>query len=188
VQFLELLSFLAAALERLGLRYIVTGSTAIIVYGEPRFTNDIDVVVDLPLEKVAAFCEAFPPEQFYLSLAAVTEAVQSRHQFNILYPSTAANVDVIVASDSEFDRSRLARARSLIVLPDRDVFFASPEDVILKKMVYYQIGGSDKHLGDIASVLRVQGIHLDRDYIELWSSRMGVLEIWRLVLDRERPA
>ena len=49
----ELLQFLVTALERLGLRYFVTGSTVTIFYGEPRFTNDIDVVVDLPESAVA---------------------------------------------------------------------------------------------------------------------------------------
>ena len=57
----ELLRFVVSALERLGLRYFVTGSTASIFFGEPRFTNDIDVVVDLQADDVAAFCAARAP-------------------------------------------------------------------------------------------------------------------------------
>jgi hypothetical protein len=89
-----------------------------------------------------------------------------------------AEVLEIVASDSEFDRNRLLRARRLPVLPDREVSFASPEDVILKKMQYFQEGGSEKHLRDIAGVLLIQGVHIDREYILQWASRLGVSEIW----------
>jgi hypothetical protein len=60
----ELLRRLVDKLERLNLAYFVTGSTATIVYGEPRFTNDIDIVVDLPIEFANAFCDSFPSEEF----------------------------------------------------------------------------------------------------------------------------
>ena len=52
----ELLAHLAASLELLQIRYLVTGSMATIAYGEPRFTNDIDVVVALLGDKIDAFC------------------------------------------------------------------------------------------------------------------------------------
>ncbi len=48
----DLLCSVIDILERLELRYFVTGSVAAIYYGEPRFTNDIDVVVDLPAERI----------------------------------------------------------------------------------------------------------------------------------------
>ncbi len=63
----ELLRFVVEALERIGLRYFVTGSMATIFFGEPRFTNDIDIVVDLPADKIAPLCAAFPSPDFYLS-------------------------------------------------------------------------------------------------------------------------
>lgn len=175
----ELLRHLAEVLERLGLAYLVTGSTATIAYGEPRFTNDIDVVVELPEDRVLEFCAAFPPDQYYLSLPAATEAARNRQQFNILQPASGQKIDVIVAGLSEFDRCRLQRGRRLSVLPDRAVTFASPEDVIVKKMAYYQEGGSDKHLRDIAGVIRVQGDALDRPYIDEWAAKLGLSDLWK---------
>ena len=182
----DLLRFVAAAFERLGLNYFVTGSMATIAYGEPRFTNDIDVVVDLPTEKVAALCAAFPPEQFYVSAAAVAEAVRLRHPFNILHPESGLKVDGFVASESEFDRSRLGRALRLHVLPDRTVSFASPEDVILKKLVYYREGASEKHLRDIAGVLRVRGEQLDMNYLREWVQKLELSDAWQAILDRSK--
>lgn len=55
----ELLHFVVSALERLGLRYFVTGSTVTIFFGEPRFTNDIDIVVDLPEGAVPSSAASF---------------------------------------------------------------------------------------------------------------------------------
>jgi hypothetical protein len=180
----DLLRHACDLMDRLQLTYLVTGSTATIAYGEPRFTNDIDILVDLPPDRVAAFCAGFPENQFYINPTAVADAVRSRHQFNVLHPASGLKIDFIVLSDSEFDRSRQGRARSLPVLTDRLVSFASPEDVIIKKMVYYQEGGSEKHLRDIAGVLRVQGDALDRGYIETWVGKLGLSAIWQTILDR----
>src|SRR5262249_23670228 len=134
----ELLRGIAVAFENLGLAYLVTGSTATIAYGDPRFTNDIDVVVDLPANRIDSLLAAFPSPEFYLSRSAVESAVARRSQFNIIHPTSGLKVDVIVASNSPFDRERLRRARHLSVLPDRTISFASAEDVILKKMEYFQ--------------------------------------------------
>jgi hypothetical protein len=180
----DLLRHLVETFERLELPYLVTGSTATIAYGEPRFTNDIDVVVDLPASKIDELLAAFPDEQFYVSRSAVEAAIARHHQFNIIHPTSGLKADVIVASQSEFDRSRLRRVRRLPVLEDRDVSFASPEDVILKKMVYFQEGGSDKHMRDIAGVVSIQGEKLDRQYIENLAGQLGLAEIWSQVLER----
>lgn len=184
----DLLRHVRDVCDRLGVTYLVTGSVATIAYGEPRFTNDVDIAIDLPLEKVADFCESFPSDDYYVSRQAAEQAVQQKFQFNVIHPASGLKIDFIVLSDSAFDQSRRARRRELPVLPDAAAWFASPEDVILKKMVYYQEGGSDKHLRDIAGVLRVQGDHFDREYIEQWAAELGVVEIWREIEARERGA
>jgi len=182
----ELLRHASDVCENLGLAYLVTGSTATIAYGEPRFTNDIDIVVDLLLDKVAAFCAGFPSDQFYCSESAVREAVGRQEQFNVLHPASGLKIDFIVMTNSEFDQSRRQRSRRLGVLPGREVAFASPEDVIIKKMAFYLEGGSEKHLRDIAGVLRIQGEAIDRAYISLWTSKLGLDDVWRQILEREK--
>jgi hypothetical protein len=165
-------------LERLGLRYFVTGSVATIFFGEPRFTNDIDIVVDLPLNRIRDLCSAFPAEEFYLDEEAVRQAVTKQRQFNILHPAAGLKVDVMIPADDGFNRSRFARSRRLHPAPDYDAAFASPEDVILKKMEYYREGGSEKHLRDIGGILRISGEQVDRAYIDEWAQRLGLSEIW----------
>lgn len=177
----ELLERLAQILEDLRIPYLITGSMATIAYGEPRFTNDIDVVVRLVSHHIDALCRAFPPEQFYISREAIADALANHSQFNILHPASGLKIDIMVADDSEFNDDRFARARSLRVAADRDVTFASPEDVIIKKLVYFREGGSDKHLRDIRGVLKVMGREIDRAYIEHWVRKFGLSREWSAV-------
>jgi hypothetical protein len=180
----ELLRYVIEALERIGLRYFVTGSMATIFFGEPRFTNDIDIVVDLPADRIPEFCAAFPAPEFYLSEETVRRAVLRRGQFNIIKPSAGLKVDIMVPADSPFNRSRFVRAKRVKPQPDVDVLFSSAEDVILKKLEAYREGGSEKHLRDIAGVLRISGAQLDSAYISEWADRLGVADIWKEVLKR----
>jgi hypothetical protein len=180
----ELLRFAAGAFEQLGLPYFVTGSLATVFYGEPRFTNDIDIVVDLPAVRVDELCAAFPSPDFCVSPEAARRAVARRGQFNVIHPASGLKLDLIVPPDTAFNRGRFGRARSLHPDPGYAASFASPEDVILMKLDFHRRGGSDKHLRDIAGVLRISGEHLDLAYLESWAKRMGVGKTWHALLGR----
>lgn len=180
----ELLQRTVETLERLNLTYLVTGSMATILYGEPRFTNDIDIVVQLSAKRIGDFVQAFPSDEFYLDDERIRQAVESRGQFNVLHPASGLKIDVIIPEMDEFDRSRFTRARRVRPANDYEATFASAEDVIVKKLQFHAEGGSDKHLRDIASVLRISGADLDRDYVTEWADRLGLREIWDLILDQ----
>ncbi len=179
----ELLSIIASACETLGIRYFITGSMATIAYGEPRFTNDIDTVIELPSSRAKALSEIFGSDEFYLSDTAVLSAIEHHSQFNLIHPASGLKVDFMVVPNTEFNRSRLTRARDLPVLAGRTVKFASPEDAILMKLKYYQEGQSEKHLRDIRSVLKIQNERIDFKYLEFWANRLKVTTEWEFVLD-----
>src|SRR5688500_18486528 len=104
----QLLSFLLDVLERQGLRYAIAGSHASMAYGEARFTNDIDVVVDLTPLTLRAFCNAFPESDFYVSDDGARTAAAKGGMFNIIHPESGLKIDVIVPRD-EFERGQLDR-------------------------------------------------------------------------------
>jgi hypothetical protein len=180
----ELLKILVGTLEKLGIPYLLTGSLATSAYGEPRFTHDIDVVVRLTLAQVPDFCASFPATDFYCSQTAAEHAVRERFQFNILHPASGQKVDVIVASDSEFDCSRLGRGLRVPAGPDFEATFSAPEDVIIKKLEYFREGGSEKHLRDIVGVLKVQGRRIDHAYLMEWITRLALQMEWALIEER----
>lgn len=136
----ELLERVVQTLERLRIPYLVTGSVASMAYGEPRLTNDIDVVAGIRAEHVAGLLASFPAEEFYLDDEAVHDAIDHETQFNIIHPASGLKVDVMVRKDTPFDRSRFARARLLRPAESYTAAFASAEDVIIKKMEYYREG------------------------------------------------
>lgn len=185
----ELLARLTTALETLEIPYLVTGSIATIAYGEPRFTNDLDVVVRLTMADIDRLAAVFPSDDYYLSSEAARDAIKHSTQFNILHPRSGLKIDVMVADSSSFNRSRFSRARVLAISPTAEATFAAPEDVIIKKLQYYREGGSEKHLRDITGVLKVLGDELDRVYIERWTTELGLHELWLVVvraIDEER--
>jgi hypothetical protein len=173
------------ALESRSIPYMVVGSFASAAYGEARFTNGIDIVVELTERDFPGFVAAFPAADFYLSADAVREAIRQRFQFNVVHPATGNKVDFMLPRDDEWGRAQMARRRRVLLLPDREAYTAAPEDVILGKLVYFAEGGSDKHLRDIVGMLRVSGGQIDRADVEAWARKLGVEEGWAAVRERE---
>jgi hypothetical protein len=163
---------------------MVVGSFASAWYGEPRLTHDIDIVVQLGLDAVDRLCGAFPAPEFYVSAPAAREAVSMRGQFNVIHPASGNKIDFMIARVDAWGRSQLARRGRRPILPDREAFVAAPEDVIVSKLRYYQEGGSDKHLRDIAGMLQVSGDVIDKEYINHWVAQLGLTQEWQAVLDR----
>lgn len=178
----EFLAYLLDVFERLELSYFIAGSVATSYYGEPRFTNDIDLVVEFMDADVHEFCQCFPSEQFYISTEAVRSAVANRRQFNIIHPASGLKADVFVLNKSDLEQSRFNRRERLELEAGLTAWFARPEDVILKKLVYYDEGRSEKHIRDIVGVLKVQGKLIDFDYLTDWVSQLGLIDLWTEVL------
>lgn len=178
---IDVLRLTFQVLERLEIPYALVGSYGSSVFGEPRFTRDIDILVDLPEQKVSLFCAAFPPPDFYLSELAVREAVRARHQFNLLHPGSGNKVDFILPRNTPWNRSQLGRSIRIQLLPNLEGSVAAPEDVIIGKLWYYSEGGGDRHLRDIAGMLRISGSRVNRSEVERWAKELGYLEIWRQV-------
>lgn len=153
----QLMQRLADFMEAQKIAYRIVGSMASMVYGEPRFTNDVDIVVELRPEHVPALCAAFAPPEYYLAEHAVHDAIARRFQFNILHPASGLKVDIVLQQDTEFARSEAKRIRRISSPGEYDAWFGSPEDVLLSKLVYFQLGGgiSEKHLRDIAGMMKV---------------------------------
>ena len=189
----SLVPVIARVCEQMGLRYAVVGSLASGYYGEPRSTRDVDVAVELPSWSIAEFLANFPEVDFYHSREAATAAVAHGGHINLLHKRSGYKIDVMVPGEAPFDELQLDRARTSELVPGEHVRVAAPEDVILHKLKYFREGGSDKHLTDIASMIRIIGWSdaplrpepgIDRAYVEQWALRVGVMAEWRAILDR----
>ena len=181
----EVLRYAIEVLERLEIPYMVVGSLASGAYGDPRFTQDIDIVVDLSDSQVGLLCTAFPTDQFYVSLEAAMQAAKvPGSQFNVIHPESGNKIDFMIARQDAWGREQISRRWQIRLLPDRQAYAARAEDIILSKMLYYEEGGSDKHLRDIAGMLKLSGHLVDREYVLRWASQLGVEHVWAAILQK----
>lgn len=171
-------------LERLVVPYAIVGSFASIAYGEPRFTRDIDILIDLPQDRVVDLCRGFLAPEWYVSEQAALSAVRSRGQFNVIHIESGNKIDFIISRDDAWCRLQFERRQSIGVLENLLGYAVHPEDVILGKLLYYREGGSDKHLRDIAGVLQISSELIDRSRLEEWARKLGVLDLWQQVRDQ----
>jgi hypothetical protein len=177
----ELLQIAADFFEARGIAYRVVGSMASIAYGENRFTNDVDIVADLRPEHVDDLCAFFPAPDYYVARHAVEDAIRRGFQFNIIHIPAGLKIDVMLPKRTEYGVMEQQRAKRLTDPDGLSAVFAAPEDVILNKLLFFQLGGSEKHLRDIAGILKVKADAVDRRYITEWAAKLGVAEEWGLL-------
>jgi hypothetical protein len=179
----DLLKFAIEALEKLCIPYAIVGSFASSAWGESRFTQDIDILIDLKPGQIKSLCEAFAPPDYYVSEAAAQEAVRRPSQFNVIHPASGNKIDFMIASPAKWTTAQLRRRKRIALFPDRDADVAAPEDVILGKLLYYREGGSEKHIRDITGIVKVSGQYLDRDYLARSAAQLGVADMWEAILN-----
>ena len=147
-----------------GLRYMISGSVAAIYYGEPRMTNDVDIILHLPRSEVERLVRAFPPEDFYCPPAEVIlleVAREQRGHFNLLHHESGFKADVYLIRHDPLHIWGLEHARS-VIYEGHTISLAPPEYVILRKLQFYREGRSPKHLRDINRMLSGLGAEWSR--------------------------
>ncbi|MBI5833106.1 MAG: hypothetical protein HZB16_12480 [Armatimonadetes bacterium] len=99
-------------------------------------------------------------------------------QFKVIHIPSGLKIDLVFKRARAFSAAEFGRRRTRPLRSGAEVSVASPEDLVLAKLEFFRDGGSDKHLRDIAGILRVSGDLVDRDYIERWADQLGVADIW----------
>ena len=169
----------ARTLDALGIRYLIGGSVASSLLGEPRATNDIDILVELTEGQVGPLTAALGPD-FAVDEASLRDAVRRRSSWNIFYLPLVTKVDLFIKRMEPFDDIELARRRFVPITPDGAGFYvASPEDLVVQKLAWYRAGGevASAQWRDVLGVLAVSGAQLDRPYMAQWATRLGVADL-----------
>lgn len=174
---LEIFRIVRAALERTGVPYMVTGSFASSVHGEPRASKDIDIVIAPTAEQLIAFVREFPPDRFHAVEEDALDALAHHSMFNIIDYSSGWRIDFIFRKARPFSLSEFGRRREEEVAGTR-LNVATAEDVLIAKLEWAKMGESYRQLEDAAGILRIRGEALDRGYVERWVAELGLNDQW----------
>ncbi len=182
----HLLVQVAEILEDLRIRYAVTGGMAVFVWGKPRFTADIDIVVHIdPLsaKKLRVALERLS-DAGYISQEAMDRALEREGEFNFIDGVSGVKVDFWVLGKNAFGVDQLKRRRGRKIM-GKNIFFVSPEDLILSKSLWYKESGSSRQLEDIESVLRMQK-KLDWKYLRKWAKAQSTIKTLEMLRKKEK--
>lgn len=156
----ELLARTARALEGAGLPYMVIGGQAVLLYGEPRLTRDVDVTLGVSVDRLPDVLAVVAE----LSLRPLVDPESFTRETMVLPcqdPESGGRLD-LVFSTSPYEREAIARART-VDTAGQPVRFAAPEDLVIHKM----IAGRPRDLEDVRGILAKQ-TGMDRDWIRRW--------------------
>ena len=164
-------------LESKNIPYMVVGSVASMVYGEPRMTHDMDLVLDILPEHASKLETLFPLAEFYCPpIEVLNSEITHRGQFNLIHQGTGIKIDIMIRKNTDHSKAEFDRRQKVPFWNNSEVYLATPEDVIIKKLSFYREGGSEKHLKDIRGIMVESEI--DKEYLQSWIGKLSLSPEW----------
>lgn len=178
----DLLILIAGILNDLRIDFFVGGGFAVTIWGRPRFTADIDLVINLEeknIHQLASKLQEKLPDA-YLDVDQMGEALKNFGEFNVIEPSLGMKIDFWILKNEEYDK--LVLRRSIKKDIGRMVRFISPEDLIISKLKWYKLDESSRHLEDIKSVVEISKV--DIEYVKMWIKKLGLSPEYKKYLEK----
>lgn len=175
----HLLVKISKLLKRLKVPYLVTGGIAVLVWGRPRFTADIDIVVELKAQDVEKLTKGLLKigKASYVDVNAAREALKKESEFNFIDGDSGIKIDFwLLKKNDAFDALRFHRRVAKKILGEK-IYFTTAEDLILIKALWYKMSPMSRQLEDIESIIKISGRKLDIRYLRNWAKKLNVSEI-----------
>jgi hypothetical protein len=188
---LDITGFLKLILDALkvsGVEYLIGGAIAEWAWGEPRATQDLDLVINLPVKSINKFSKELEKRDMLVPADIILDAlIEDRADIplNAIHMYSGLKADLYIMKEGDALRQSAFRRRILVDYgpPIGKVYVHSPEDLILYKLMYLGLSGQPKHARDIAAILRARKDKLEFDYLEEWIAKLGLGSVWQEILD-----
>lgn len=178
---IEVLRDVTERLDNGKIAYMLTGSMAMMYYATPRYTADIDIVIELNTKKSLEISTLFEPD-YYVPHNRIADAVRRKSMFNLIHQDSFFKIDCIIKKDSEFQRNAFEN-RQKVNYSDFDVWLIGKEDLIISKLLWAKDSRSDFQIRDIINLLK---FGFEQTYIESWSEKLDVSDLLAECLEKLR--
>jgi hypothetical protein len=172
-------------LEAIGAQYAIWGGMAVVVYGEPRFTQDMDILLSPTGFEVSLFVRTLAKTHYHVDEIAVGQAMSGGF-FNVIHLHYHIKTDFYIPVEPELKqmiKERVYRPFDEV----RRAAYITPTSVVIAKLQAFKESQSTRHLDDIASIVRLQGKKLDKNRLDVTAARSGLLGVWRDLWHKNQP-
>jgi len=175
---LDILRDITGRLDEAGFEYMLTGSTALNYYAEPRMTRDIDIVVALNPKDANSVVALFEGD-YYVPRNAVVRAITNQTLFNIIHSESIFKVDCIIRKNTDYRRLEFER-RQRVEVDGLEIWIVSKEDLIISKLLWAKDSRSEFQLRDVKNLLKSG---FDADYMKRWTRKFDLDDLLRECFD-----
>ena len=184
LSFGNFLKLILSVLEKAGIDYMIGGAVAVWPWGEPRSTQDIDIVIHLGMEQINALSKELEKIEIYLPPDIIMENLHETRidlPINAIHGASGYKAEMFLMREDDELRKTAFQRRVKVDFGSEigEVFIHSPEDLIIYKMLYYSLSQQTKHIRDIGSIIKVRGNELDYEYIQKWAVTKQLTGIWQ---------
>ncbi len=184
LSFQDFLTMILDVLKKAEIEYMLGGAIAVWSWGEPRSTQDVDMVIHLKAEQINALSEELQKMDIFLPPDIILENLFDTRgdlPINAIHGFSGYKAEMfLVREDDALRQSAFARRVKVdFGTGVGEVFVHSAEDIIIYKLLYYSLSKQTKHIRDIGSIIKTQDEKLDHAYIEKWAKEKEVLPIWK---------
>lgn len=167
--------------NELSIPYYIGGSLASSIYGMPRTTLDADIIADISSNQIKSLKSKLEKE-YYIDENMIKDAIKNSSSFNLIHLETSVKIDVFVYKDNTYQKNAIERSvEDTLIENDLSTkfFFASPEDIIINKLNWYQMGDriSERQWLDVIGVIKIQKNSLDKKYLKKWAIELNLIEL-----------
>jgi len=182
--FEDFLKMILSVLKKAGIDYMIGGAVAVWPWGEPRSTQDIDIVIHLEIEQINSLSKELEKVDIYLPPDIIMENLHETRidlPINAIHGASGYKAEMFLMRQDDELRKTAFRRRVKVDFGSEigEVFIHSPEDLIIYKMLYYSLSQQTKHIRDIGSIIKTRGNELDYEYIQKWAVTKQLIGIWQ---------